>query len=189
MYKLEIIHHECAESPRNTNYTDCNLGKMVCFHKRYILGDPHSYKQDHYSSWDELRAELINDNKNNIILPLYLYDHSGITINTTGFSCGWDSGQVGFIIADRDQVLKCMGWKKITKARKEKLYKYLLGEAETYDQFITGDVWGYQITNEEGEEVDACWGYFGREYCEKEGQSALDYLEKAKIVNNFALGA
>jgi hypothetical protein len=189
MYTLQIVQDDNATSPRDPHWTDCNLGVMICFHRRYNLGDDHSYNFNHYSNWAEMEKQLIKDYKNDIILPIYMYDHSGITINTTGFSCGWDSGQVGFIIADRDQVLKCMGWKKITKARKEKLYKYLLGEAETYDQFITGDVWGYQITNEEGEEVDACWGYFGREYCEKEGQSALDYLEKAKIVNNFALGA
>jgi len=176
MYTLEIIQDEYAESPRNINYTDCNLGKMICFHKRYILGDPHSYKQDHYSSWDELRAELINDYKNNIILSLYLYDHSGITMNTTGFSCGWDSGQVGFIIADRQQILKCMGWKKLTKARTEKLYEYLKGEVETYDQYLTGDVWGYKITDEEGEEVDSCWGYYGKEWAELEGQQALNNL-------------
>ena len=29
-----------------------------------------------------------------IVQPLYLYDHGGITMNTTGFSCSWDSGQV-----------------------------------------------------------------------------------------------
>ena len=34
-----------------------------------------------------------------VILPLYLYDHSGITMNTCGFSCPWDSGQVGWIYA------------------------------------------------------------------------------------------
>ena len=37
----------------------------------------------------------------NVILPLYLYDHSGITMNTTGFSCGWDSGVVGFIYCSK----------------------------------------------------------------------------------------
>lgn len=32
-----------------------------------------------------------------IVLPLHLYDHSGITMSTGGFSCPWDSGQVGYI--------------------------------------------------------------------------------------------
>lgn len=189
MYKLEIIQDDNAQSPRDLNYTDCNLGVMICFHRRYDLGDKHDYNFNHFSSWAEIEKQLINDYKNNIILPLYLFDHSGITMNTTGFSCRWDSGQVGFIIANRQQILKCMGWKKLTKERQEKLYDYLRSEVETYDQYLTGDVWGYKITDEDGEEVDACWGYFGRDYCEKEGQAVLDFLNKARAVDSFATGA
>jgi hypothetical protein len=37
------------------------------------------------------------------IKDLYLYDHSGITISTSPFSCGWDSGQVGFIYLTRQK--------------------------------------------------------------------------------------
>ena len=37
-----------------------------------------------------------------VFLPLYLFDHSGITMNTSGFSCPWDSGQVGWIFCTPD---------------------------------------------------------------------------------------
>lgn len=56
---------------------------------------------------DELLEELSNDEllqiikEDNVILPLYLYDHSGLTMNTTGFSCGWDSSVVGFIYCSK----------------------------------------------------------------------------------------
>jgi hypothetical protein len=42
--------------------------------------------------------------KSDCILPVYLYDHSGLTINTTGFTCPWDSGQIGWIYASHEQV-------------------------------------------------------------------------------------
>lgn len=44
---------------------------------------------------DKLVARLLEERV--VMLPLYLYDHGGITINTTGFHCPWDSGQVGWI--------------------------------------------------------------------------------------------
>ena len=44
-----------------------------------------------------------------LMLPLYLYDHSGITMNTTGFSCPWDSGQVGWIYASKEDALREFG--------------------------------------------------------------------------------
>lgn len=92
-FKLEILHDEDAESPREWD----NLGTMVCWHSRYNLGDKHNYIDS-----DDFKEE-INDS-NSIILPLYLYDHSGITISTGPFSCSWDSGQVGYIYVTFEKI-------------------------------------------------------------------------------------
>ena len=42
----------------------------------------------------------------------FIYDHSGITMNTTGFSCPWDSGQVGWIYCSKKRFLSETGYKK-----------------------------------------------------------------------------
>lgn len=96
-----------------------------------------------------------------ILLPLYLYEHSGITMSTGPFSCPWDSGQVGWIYVSKECVRKEYGWKKITKSREKQICRYLEGEVETYDQYLTGEVYGYIIEDEYGEELDSCWGYYG----------------------------
>jgi hypothetical protein len=102
---------------------------------------------------------------NNIIcLPLYLYDHSGITMNTTGFSCPWDSGWVGLIYVTKQQVREEYDWKVITESRRKKIEEYLTGEVETYDQYLTGDVYGYEIIRPDGSEDESCWGYFGSDH-------------------------
>jgi len=144
-----------------------NLGTMVCFHGRYTLGDKHNMSID--------EAQKLRASKDIISLPLYLYDHSGITINTTGFSCPWDSGQVGFIYVTKEKIRKEYGWKVITKKREETVKGYLLGEVETYDQYLTGDVYGFSI---EGLE-DSCWGFFGSDH-EKSG-----LLEHARPVIDY----
>ena len=92
-YLIEIYPDQSPDSPREWD----NLGTMVCFHKRYDLGDKHDYDENNYDSWDELKEDIIKQENVHTILPLYLYDHSGITMNTTGFSCRWDSMRVGFI--------------------------------------------------------------------------------------------
>lgn len=46
------------------------------------------------------------------ILPLYLYDHSGTIMNTTGFSCPWDSGQVGWIFCSHKRMKEETGYTK-----------------------------------------------------------------------------
>jgi len=45
-----------------------------------------------------------------VILPLYLYDHGGITMSTGAFSCPWDSGQVGWIYAPKKTFIDETGY-------------------------------------------------------------------------------
>lgn len=180
------------ESPREWD----NLGTMHCWHGHYNLGDEqHSQDSDVFLAelggfeedydWTE---EQYNHHKEvaekrayseNIILSLYLYDHGGITMNTGGFSCQWDSGQVGWIIVSKAKVREEYRWKNLTKKRIQQIEKYLTGEVETYDQYLTGDIWGYVIENEEHNIHESCWGFYGEEDCEKEAQAMLDCEQKA----------
>lgn len=180
-YKIEVIQDESPESPRCWD----NLGTMVCFHNRYDLGDKHDYKSNDYDGWEELKEQIEKDYNVGVILPLYLYDHSGITMNTTGFGCQWDSGQVGWIFCTKEEMesnfMKLSGQDLIE--RSEVLLK---GEVETYDQYLTGDVYGYRVSevkvcsegHEHEEELDSCWGYYGQENCMLEGVGIVEYYIK-----------
>jgi hypothetical protein len=91
------------------------------------------------------------------------------------FSCPWDSGQVGWIYATWQKIVSEWG---PGKGAMKKAEKCLLAEVEEYDQYLTGDVYGYIIEDEEGETVDSCWGFFGHKYAEEEGRQALKHAEK-----------
>jgi hypothetical protein len=156
---LEVTQDEYPNNPRH----DDNLSTMICFHNRYSLGDKHTYKHQDYSGWAEMEKAIIKNEKPAIILPLYLYDHSGITISTTPFSCKWDSGQVGFIFISKEKLRKAWDIKRITKHYRELELKILLAEVETYDLYLRGEVYGYTLINENGEIEDSCFGYYGVE--------------------------
>ena len=147
--RLEILYDNNPESPRDWD----NLGTMGYAHRRYVLGDKEM-------EVDELNAIEANDH---ISLPLYLYDHSGCTMNTTGFSCPWDSGQVGVIFVSKEKVRKEYDWKVITAKRKEQILKYLQGEVDTFDQYLRGDVYGFRKLVD-GVETDSCWGFYGSDH-------------------------
>jgi hypothetical protein len=136
---------------------------------------------DEYAS--KLQEEL---EKYYVVLPLYLYDHSGITMSTGAFSCPWDSGRVGFIYISHDTANKEFGGdlfqdKTSWNDEKTKRCKEILkNDVEVYDQYITGDVYGFEmqklvyefeqpadenIDPEDDdlpwEDGDSCWGFFG----------------------------
>lgn len=166
---LEILQDENPDSPREWD----NMGTMICFHGRYNLGDKHNYDHKDYSGWEEMETAIIKNESPAVILPLYLYDHSGITISTSPFSCRFDSGQIGFIFVSKEKLRKEYGVKRITKDIIQKAEKCLLGEVNTYDQYLTGDVYGYKVIDEEGNEEDSCWGYYGEDSIKDEFKHEL----------------
>jgi hypothetical protein len=172
-YTVKVVQDDYPLNPR-TEYD--NLCTMVCFHRRYNLGDKHNFTP-------ESIREYLSENKKTVFWkPLYLYDHSGITISTGPFSCPWDSGQVGYIYIERETFLKEFGFKKMTKKAKERLDSLLTGEVEEYDNYLTGEVYGFMVEDEEENIVDSCWGFIGdQEYCLKEGIDSAEWHVKNDI--------
>ena len=91
-----------------------------------------------------------------VSLPLWLYDHSGITI-----SCGdreypyndhWDSGLVGWIVYARQ--------KDDGEDWRERAFDRMRAEVEEYDQYLQGEIYGFTLYKNR-EEIDSCWGYYG----------------------------
>jgi len=154
--KLEFYLDDDPENPRK--YWD-EVGIMACFHNRYSLGDKTEITADMFSGWDEMENYIIKKLKAIVVLPLYLYDHSGITMSTSPFACKWDSGQVGFIYATRESVKKLMGWPRISAKRLKKVEEILQGEVKEYDAYLTGEVYGWRVKNEYDDVLESCCGY------------------------------
>ena len=155
------------ESPRQCD----NFGTMICFHSKYNLGDEHGYRKEKFNSWNELRHEIESNENPGVILPLYLYDHSGITMQTHPFNDRWDSGQVGFIFVSEDKIREEFSIEdkdaKITDEILENAKKILESEVLLYDHYLTGDV--YRLVKEKFDsggcqiDFDVVGGYYGIE--------------------------
>lgn len=171
------------ESPDNPRHWD-NLTTMLCFHNRYSLGDKNHYKSDMFGGWEDMKSKLIDTEDVHTILPLYLYDHSGITISTSPFGCKFDSGQVGWIFITNRTI-------KEEGIDESKVEEYLKSDVETYDQFIRGEVYGYRVFkvtecslgHQHKEELDSCWGHYGEDECMKEGVSIMEnHISQEEVV-------
>jgi len=179
-YELKI---EQDQDPMNPRTDWDNITTMICFHKRYDLGDKTDYKSSDFDSWGELKEHIESDNKVLMIKPLYMYDHSGITISTSSFSCQWDSGQIGWVFITEKQLNLMCG--KDYDRSEEKLEEIIKGEVKIYDQYLTGEVYRYVLFEIEtcslGHEhktlIESCGSYFGEEECESEGKSVLQNYE------------
>lgn len=158
MKVVKIWYDDCCESPRAWD----NLGVMVCWHRHYRLGDRHDFERPgDFLKWAKTREAGVV-----LQLPLYLYDHSGLSISTEGwrypYNDPWDAGQVGWIYTTKERIREWLGVKRVTKAAIEKARNILLKEVEEYDLYLRGQVYGYTIYDTDDWEVlDSCGGFFG----------------------------
>lgn len=161
--KMTIIVDENPESPREWD----NLGKMICWHRRYNLGDKDEYKPNprEFNEWIQKQKA--------VVLPLYMYDHSGITIRTYPFSSRWDSRQIGFIYATYEDIRKKFKRKHITQKLLETTKQALINEVKVYDMYVRGDVYGFEIVelikcercgHVDEKPTDSCYGFYGSDF-------------------------
>jgi len=221
-----VIGYLCDESDPPDPRENDNFGVMVCWHRRYTLGDKHTHEnpkamwrsllgEEEYEKLDqesdtELAAwpaahpefsasgpefakkceelilamgakvrELVAA-KGYTVVPLFLLDHSGITMSTSSFSHvdpgGWDSGRVGYIYAGPEEIAK-MG------VAPEHVTSALESEVTEYDLFLTGESYGvavdvYDVMGEKIDE-DACWGYLGHSFVQEElAERVVEYATR-----------
>jgi hypothetical protein len=175
--------------------------KADYFEWRDRYKDKASFRYDFIKNWvndqrhyldEDLReriVEIVEDH--HAILPLYLYDHSGITMSTGRFSCPWDSGQVGYIHMSLKDAAENwstpMDWNhpvdyhdgKPPETLRQRAIDLLEGEVEEYDMYLTGDVWEY-IIDEDGRDETSSRPFFGYDCCVQEAKFIAERIAKRR---------
>lgn len=80
---------------------------------------------------------------------------------------GWDTSMLGLVFVSKTE------WPNAGKAEKA-----AEGLVETWNRYLSGDVYGYVIEArlDDGtwEDVDSCWGYYDIDCCRQEARSAAE---------------
>lgn len=163
-FEINIYYDDDTVNPRENQE---NLGEILYHNRsRNILGD---------RATNNIEMELKAQSKDNVALPVFTYIHSGIAMNTTGFTCPWDSGQSGIIYATKENIRKWFNCKNVTKKTIEKVKRIFEGEIKEFAAYLNGEVYGYEIKKRNGEVVDSCWGYYDFDFCLNEAKSSAKF--------------
>lgn len=138
---------------------------------------------------------LLLENTGKVVtLPISMYEHSGISL-WLGSKWGhpdaqWDCSSIGFAYVEKATAEKEMPQRKLTDEQKgdwkKWAYAMMEGEMETYNKYVSGEVYGYMIEDEEGEEgsnvhLCGCWGYYDKDCLLEDAKSDIDtYLEEKR---------
>ena len=159
MLKIKVVHDEDMENPRKA--WDHGTEIIINDQCRYSFGDR--------TASDEEIDELIREGAT----PLYMYDHSGITISTSPFGCRWDSGMVGCVVV---------------KEQTDNPKALIEAEVTELDMYLQGEVYGVVIYREEEcphcgkieeDVIDSCWGILGYDAACEEAVAACQHMKEA----------
>ncbi len=153
---------------------------FLSFHKRYDFGNckDSGIKHEWFTGWNDMKEYLITSKNKTykdigeglgakVILPVYMYDHSGLALSTYSFSSYWDSGQIGFIFLDEKGMSRFKS--------KDIAEKYLQSLIENLSLISQGLIYEYNILDEE-EIVYGGIGFLSEEEAYKSGEEELNIL-------------
>ena len=115
--KAELIYDQHATNPRECD----NLGTiLIAPNKAHWIAnrddvvDTSCLGKNPYEHWNNIRREQLNLKKSEIAIayPITKYEHGEISLQL-GYKQGWD---YGFVYVTKEQVRKCYGVDRITKA-------------------------------------------------------------------------
>ena len=179
-YFIEIVQDESSEDPRQMFDHMCT---MLCGHRDYILGDKTEINMKHFDNANDLEQYLYKNEGALVVQPLYLLDHSGLTIRTSRFledPQGWDTSFIGFIYVTRESLKNFWNKTNLTKSAREIIQNAIECEIAEYNQYLSGDVYGYKMYEKKKcqygqhlEEIDSCWGFYGMDSIESEAKALI----------------
>lgn len=159
---IRIVYDDCPMNP----FTECDCEPdIITFLNRY------DYSTEKESANDpESFLELAKE-RGYFIRPLYAYIHSGIAFSMTRggqFSDQFDSGFAGFIYwtpKKREQAGLTDSYIESILHEGETVESWLESSLESavtvLNDYASGNCYGFQILNSEGEELDSCYGFLG----------------------------
>ena len=211
--KLIRTRIEQDYNPEDPRYDrDGNIGHMMCWYPHYNLGD---YEENHYDNphdflfWqlgeekyeNATIPQMLNalERKGYYFIPLAVYEHSGITMwcgsRWSHFDAQWDCSDVGWIYTTKEEVLKSgyrikgkRGYLKTTAKNWRKVAQEMLKEeVKTYDQYLTGQVYGFISEVWDGEDwidEESCWGFYSDKWGDELAEEIIrDFYVSPKFIN------
>jgi len=179
-YTIEIWPDGNVENPLKED--EGTLGEWCIFHRRYDIGNSErtaTCQEDVTRHTEELQAHC--EKTGSILLPVYMYDHSGVVLSLESFHgrlpqghAEFDSFQCGWVLIDRDKTKKLLCARAFNEVIKKKARENIEGELTVLNQWLSGDVWGYVIKDKDGEQVDSCWNYYGLDTVRDEAKASVN---------------
>ena len=149
---IKIVQDEDAQSPDDWGNDDAFL---VYDHRNFSVGREGFDPREIFESCSERKRMFY---EGYYVFTCYAYIHSGVSLslqrNNVGWWHGnWDTSSTGFVLVKRSKENK---WWHKCKAR-----EVAQATVDEWNEYLSGNVYGFQTFDAEGNDIDSCWGFYG----------------------------
>ena len=181
-YKGHEIEIKYDENPLNPRTEWDNFTEIHCCSSNHYLGE------HNHDSWDDVHKAIREaKEQGNLVFKVFAYIHSGTSLSLESFHgklpqghAEFDSGQCGYIVVNKKDIVGSWGKKNWTDKLRKKAYEVAQQDIETFNSYLNGQVFGYVV-----DDVDSCWGYYDTEYALEEARDIIDYTIKENIKKHY----
>jgi len=167
---VRIELDEPCESPDDWGDEDLFL---VAFHEDFTVSR---------TGYDRERAVEVLTNggdDDHFAFGLEAYIHSGVVLALSGEGPfpdrRWDVSQLGIVLASREDFK--------TRENAKRASRDLL---TTWNMYLSGEVYGYVLTDEDGKPIDSCWQIYGMDNAVYKAKEAADDAARRRAMSRQA---
>lgn len=184
-FTIEKYQDDYAENPFEFAET---LGTLYTAHRKYCpdkeLLDKFEFEEV-FDDSGEFKKKFLDKY---FALKVYLLDHSGLRVRTTSFSNRWDSGLFGVICCTKDKAIEYAPEEFDDEKLEEYTLDYMRSEIDLLDTYYSEGVYGYTLTDDSGEEVDSCCGFYGFDAIDEAVLECKKYVDSILLKRKEKLG-
>lgn len=174
-YKGQIIETFYDEEPLSPqDWYDDELF-LIYDHRDFTVKVKGFDPEDIFQYFQENSKKVLYESY--FVFPVYAYIHGGVSLSlgrdSYPFTCKWDTSFRGYTLVKRQK----------GNYTSEKAYNLAKGLIKEWNQYLSGDVYGY--SSEHG----GCRGFYGKSGYNQmidEAKSEIDYAEKKAVKNHIA---
>lgn len=171
-FTIEFHYDPDATSPRD----DDPGVSMVLYHRQYNFPNDAEIS---FSDWENLGdiGDYLTCKGALLVVPVYMLDHSGVSLSVRDYADSWDSGQVGFAYITPENWKNTQGaeWTGSGEDRAQ-AHRLISAEVTTYGQYVNGECYYYVITDTDGEVMETPGEYIGWDDIEEDAVSMANSL-------------
>ena len=146
-YSIQIYQSD-SDSPADW----CDDERFLVHYHRDCWITNKAVEKDEIAEW--YRGNNKSLEKKYWVFQVVAYIHGGVSLSLGSSSHfpdqQWDVSHVGAVLIKRDR-----------KLRSKKVREQAEGLIESWNHYLSGEVYGFNIINPDGDEVDSCNGYYG----------------------------